>query len=368
MKIQDNKQEAFAVTKESQNKQRTVIGSLAGIMALITLVTIFTVVILRQTAARQKNEELAAQATQQQVSAGKEQAPYAETMQAVSQPIQLPDQMKAAQVQAGREFLTALENPYINEIAQEQVTEEIRQMMQDAADLGLDTLFVPLSSERGTLWQSSCPLVDFDVLDTLCQSAHEQGIALYGVYDLSWLAAQDGTMTEVPVVNAQTLDQIAAQLTELTEMGMLDGILLDGYQNPQTDYSYDQYVSSGQNTSLESYMNQCTELLVESAVDAVKAVDSQMPVGLAVDPVWATSEEAEGGLELAYTQTSLGTYHADTRRMIEDRLCDFVVVKNESSMGDESLPFETVASWWNQLLQGQEITAYMGHASSKAAT
>ena len=357
------------MTKENQRKEKTIIGSLAGIMAVITLVTIFAVVILRQTAARQQKEELAAQAAvQQTVEEQKEQTPQVQTMQAQAEPVQLPQQMKAAQVQPGREFLTALDNPYVSEIDEEQTAEEIAMMMQDAADLGLDTIFVELNSSEGTLWQSSCPLVSFDVLDTLYNDAHEQGLALYGIYDLSWLAMQDGTMVQQNSVNAQVLDQIANQLKTLVQEGKLDGILLDGYQNPETTYSYDQYSRSGQNISMDSYMNQCTELMVESAVDAVKSANAQLPVGLAVDPVWATSDQAEGGIELNYTQTSLVSDHADTKSMIQNGICDFVVIKNYSSMASETLPFETVADWWNRQLQGQTVTAYMGHASSLAAT
>ena len=69
------------MTKENQRKEKTIIGSLAGIMAVITLVTIFAVVILRQTAARQQKEELAAQAAvQQTVEEQKEQTPQVQTL------------------------------------------------------------------------------------------------------------------------------------------------------------------------------------------------------------------------------------------------------------------------------------------------
>ena len=122
------------MTKENQRKEKTIIGSLAGIMAVITLVTIFAVVILRQTAARQQKEELAAQAAvQQTVEEQKEQTPQVQTMQAQAEPVQLPQQMKAAQVQPGREFLTALDNPYVSEIDEEQTAEEIDRMMDMTA-------------------------------------------------------------------------------------------------------------------------------------------------------------------------------------------------------------------------------------------
>lgn len=52
--------------------------------------------------------------------------------------------------------------------------------------------------------------------------------------------------------------------------------------------------------------------------------------------------------------------------MIEQGLCDFVVVKNYGATASETLPFEQIADWWNDTLSQSGVAALMGHASSRA--
>ena len=94
--------------------------------------------------------------------------------------------MKGAQIEPGREFLTELsgaieaaeqrlsgeaQNAQTQtvtvEVNEEQAVQEIEDMVQSASEMGLDTLFVNLENAYGTLWNSSCPMVSFDVLGSL---------------------------------------------------------------------------------------------------------------------------------------------------------------------------------------------------------
>ena len=46
-------------------------------------------------------------------------------------------------------------------------------------------------------------------------------------------------------VDAQTLDQCAEQMKNIVSGSQLDGLLLDGYLNPETDYSYAAFTQTG---------------------------------------------------------------------------------------------------------------------------
>ena len=132
--------------------------------------------------------------------------------------------------------------------------------------MGLDTLFVNLENAYGTLWNSSCPMVSFDVLGSLSDAVHEAGMQLYGIYDLSFVAG-DGSMQYMRSVNAETLDQSAKQIAELASESKLDGILLEGYLNPETENSYDEFTRSGENVSLDTYMTQNTQIWLKCGRD-----------------------------------------------------------------------------------------------------
>ena len=375
-----------------EHKEKTIVGPLIGVILVITIIAAFAVVILRQTAAQEQKEELNAQAVQQaeqaqlQAQAATRSQPQEDAVAAASS-FQFPSDMKAAMVEPGREFLTVLsghieqaelalsgEEQQLQqqqtldppEIDEQQVRDEIDQMVQDAAELGLDTLFVSLENAYGTLWESPGAMTSFDALGYLYDSAHQAGLSLYGVHDLSFVVGGSGRMSYISAVDAQTLDQCAEQMKNIVSGSQLDGLLLDGYLNPETDYSYAAFTQTGANVSMDTYMTESTTLLVKTAREAAQEANASLPVGLAVSPVWATADEQEGGIDLAYTQTSLGAYHADTKGMIEQGLCDFVVVKNYGATASETLPFEQIADWWNDTLSQSGVAALMGHASSRA--
>ena len=367
------------------NKEKTIIGSLAGMMAVITLITIFAVVILRQTAAQQEKDEQAAQAVMAyELEQEQQKAAKAQPEVKAASTFVLPQEMKGAQIEAGREFLTELSYPIsqakkalagqisaqeASRVQPDEATafDEIDRMVEQAQELGLNTLFVQLNNAYGTLWQSRCSMTSFDALGALRERAHQADLQLYGIYDLSFLV-EGGQMSYLNSVDASALDASAEQIAELAAQTQLDGLLLDGYRNPQTDYSYYQMTLSGENKSLDEYLTQHTQILVENAVDTIRSANASLPIGLAVDPIWATAEEKAGGIQLDCSVTSLGTYHADTLGIVQQGLCDFVVVKNYNALGSQSMPFAEVAEWWNTALGQLQTTAYMGQASSLGAT
>ena len=183
-----------------EHKEKTIVGPLIGVILVITIIAAFAVVILRQTAAQAQKEEQTAQAVQAAQQAQQEQAqersqPQEDAVVPASS-FQFPSDMKAAMVEPGREFLTVLsghieqaelalsgEEQQLQqqqtldppEIDEQQVRDEIDQMVQDAAELGLDTLFVSLENAYGTLWESPGAMTSFDARGYLYDSAHQAG-------------------------------------------------------------------------------------------------------------------------------------------------------------------------------------------------
>ena len=236
-----------------EHKEKTIVGPLIGVILVITIIAAFAVVILRQTAAQAQKEEQTAQAVQQaeqaqlQAQAATRSQPQEDAVVPASS-FQFPSDMKAAMVAPGREFLTVLsghieqaelalsgEEQQLQqqqtldppEIDEQQVRDEIDQMVQDAAELGLDTLFVSLENAYGTLWESPGVMTSFDALGYLYDSAHQAGLSLYGIHDLSFVVGGSGRMSYISAVDAQTLDQCAEQMKNIVSGSQLDGLLLD---------------------------------------------------------------------------------------------------------------------------------------------
>ena len=364
----------------NESKQSALVKSLTGLMAVITVVMIVGVVVLRQTQQQREKEVYAAQIVEQeQIKKGEGLAPTFAKEKTIAQPYSMPQTMTAAQIKPGREFLTDLGSEAnrrkdagetkaagLQDEAwtdSSSVKEEIRDMVNNAQAIGLDTLFVTLNNPCGIIGSQEVPMTNFDVLGMLHSVASSAGIQLYGVYDLS-LCVEGDSVVPRSSVDAQVLDSNSRQLSHLAESGLLDGILLDGYLNEEDEMSYAQLVDSGENYTLDQYMTQSTSLLVKDAADTFRK--NGLSAGLAVDAVWATAQEREGGIEVEAEDSALGQYHADTKAMIENDIVDFVVVKNYSCIDEETLPFADVSDWWSELMGHQDIPVYMGFASSKA--
>ena len=84
--------------------------------------------------------------------------------------------------------------------------------------------------------------------------------------------------------------------------------------------------------------------------------------------MWANKADNEAGSDTSASFQALYDGHADTRKMIEDQLFDFVAVKAFGATGSSSVPFETVVSWWASLTQSQELPLYVIHAADKICT
>ena len=186
-----------------EHKEKTIVGPLIGVILVITIIAAFAVVILRQTAAQAQKEEQTAQAVQQaeqaqlQAQAATRSQPQEDAVVPASS-FQFPSDMKAAMVVSGEEQQLqqqqTLDPPEIDE---QQVRDEIDQMVQDAAELGLDTLFVSLENAYGTIWESPGVMTSFDALGYLYDSAHQAGLSLYGVHDLSFVVGGSGRMSYI---------------------------------------------------------------------------------------------------------------------------------------------------------------------------
>ena len=90
------------------SKEKSIIGPLAGVMAVITIIAIFAVVIFRQTVAQQQKEQKVAQAMTEikQEQEEEQQAQVAEaklmTADAAAASFSLPQDMKGAQIEPFR--------------------------------------------------------------------------------------------------------------------------------------------------------------------------------------------------------------------------------------------------------------------------
>lgn len=274
-----------------------------------------------------------------------------------------PSTMKGVFVTPGTDFLT---QPVGDEAKQKA---EIDEMVNQVKTLGMNTILMDLVTRDGTAFQldSIRSVSTFDAAEYLLSKAREQGLFVYGIYDVSYYPSGE-RIKQAGVKNTQHANLTDSVLADVVKQYQFDGILLSGCENPSGGDTFADYMQYGAGRTYEEYLQDNAAMLVTSAKAMVAKYAQNTQVGLLTDGVWATKEQEETGLEVTAAYTALQDGHLDSKTLAATAAVDFIAVRNYASTADTNAPFTTVAKWWDTQAQEAEIPVYMVHAADRACT
>lgn len=278
----------------------------------------------------------------------------------------VPDELRAVMISAGTDYLTT-DAP----LSSAELGGQLDRALAAAQELTMNSIIIDTKYRDAVLFTSdtleAAPL-EIDVTSYLADKAREMGFYVYATYDVSDLAGDDGKYLRAANADGRTLDSVRENIGSFAETYKLDGILLDGYENPADGQSYAQYLENGGGVGYQNYLRQVPSALVSAAASAVRERAPGTQVGLLADAVWENAAENPGGTDTKAERTALGYGNADTKAMVESGLFDFVMVKNYGSTNEETARFGVVAEWWKQVARGADTTLYMMHAADRVGT
>ena len=184
-------------------------------------------------------------------------------------------------------------------------------------------------------------------LERAVRKAHEKGMALYAVLDLS--ASADGAAPDLSQPAAA--DKAASDAAALAAVKGLDGLLLDGLAYGPDGGSYASYMKDGGGMGFDAYRRDRLTAAARQISAKVKEVNTGLYLGFTADPVWAAAETAEGGMPVAADAPQSYAAGADTLGWLQKGYFDWVMVR-VTSTGDGQVPFGTAASWWGEKAAG----------------
>ena len=276
----------------------------------------------------------------------------------------VPSEIRGVYITPGVDILTD------GGTAEAAVRSQVDKALQDAVNLTMNAVIIDTVHGEKVLFQTvDAPSVskDFDIMGYIVEKAREKNLYTYAIFDASFFQRRSSP-AGLLAVGAGTSSNLTSNLREFAIKYKLDGILLDGYQNLQSDDSYNVYLMAGGAIGFGNYMRETPAATVKSASKTIRECAKSTQVGLLADAVWQNAEQDEGGSQTKASYTAMGTANADTKGFVEDGLVDFVAVKNYSSLTDDAVPFSEVVSWWSDVAQEQGIPMYVVHASDKICT
>lgn len=277
----------------------------------------------------------------------------------------VPDEMRAVMLVAGRDYLTSPETTDRATIAG-----QIDQALNAAKELTMNTIIIDTKYKDQVLFSSktlSQAEVDLDCTDYITTKARDLGFYVYATYDVT--DGMDGNAyVRLSNSDGDTLDAVAESVGAFAEKYKFDGILLNNYYNAASGGSYAQYVQSGGGMGYQNYMRQVPAALVGTAVKSIRSHAPGTQVGLLAEAVWQNAADDPEGTETSAAFTALRDGNADTRAFAQSGDFDFVMVENYGSTNEQTARFGIVADWWSKVTSEASVPLYIMHASDRVGT
>lgn len=278
-----------------------------------------------------------------------------------------PDLMRGVWLTAGTDYLIS------GKETAAQIKKQIDSAFASLKEWEFNTVLIPLLYNGKALYPSTvyeaAALPEengeaFDPLAYILQCARDKGIYIYGILDCH-VSEEKGWD---PTLEADR-KKIKTAAAEAASRYALDGYLIEDYSYAYQDKgSEEAHQQQAPEVDFNQFMSNCIKEAVTDAVQAVRSINRDYYVGLLSNAVWAhaTSDERGSGTRGFYEDFTDG--RADTLNWLDDKLFDFVLVKDFGSTNLSTANFNTVLDWWNQVTKARGLPLYIAHASDRVGT
>lgn len=104
--------------------------------------------------------------------------------------------------------------------------------------------------------------------------------------------------------------------------------------------------------------------LIKTLSHDIHDLKPYVQLGISPFGIWGHQEETQG-LGSPTPLSSLETYHhsvfMDTRKWVKENLVDYIIPQLYWTKDDPSAPYEELARWWNDTVEGTKVNLYLGH-------
>ena len=268
-------------------------------------------------------------------------------------------------------------------------------ILDDCARWGINTVFLQVRPTSDALYdsdifpwsryltgsQGTAPANNFDPLDYWIDGAHDRGIELHawinpyritraGATDWDdvspdnpaaehpeWVIEYGGNYYYDPGLPA-VREMVIEGAVEIARNYDVDGIHLDDYFYPGTDFNDDAtYARYGGGLSLADWRRDNVNQLVEGLHDELAKYD--VTFGISPSGIWANQSTDPRGSATAGSEHYVKSY-ADSLCWIENGWIDYIVPQIYWEIGHSLADFATLADWWQNAVNGSDVTLYIG--------
>ncbi len=262
-------------------------------------------------------------------------------------------------------------------------------------------------SEWVTGTQGEAPADSFDPLSYMVESAHARGLLFHAwvnpyritagsktnvkhdvnalsddnpakVHPEYTVAYDDGCLYYNPGI-PEVRQMIVDGVKEIVDRYDVDGIHMDDYFYPYKVYQEDElgqrvecvfednaaFAAYGEGKELDDWRRENVTSLVSEISNVTKNASHRVSFGISPFGIWANKTSNENGSDTNAGFESYYDMYADTRGWVKDGYLDYICPQDYWGIGNEAASFDTVASWWDDVVKGTDAALYIGHAAYK---
>ncbi len=268
--------------------------------------------------------------------------------------VYLRNGMRAVTLTPGLDYCT-------EDISDSTLAAELPVLAAQIAAWGMNTVLINTDYEQQSFY-------DFElnsgtsVLGTTADYFREAGLSVFIVLDVNKMTqrlAEQG----IDIKNG-----FSAAVHKFVMKYPCEGILLTDYYTEDSSAMFAQYMRSGSGIGYKNWLYETNEYIVRSISEVIRRTNNSTAVGLMINDMWANASVNELGSDTADTVQAMYDGFSDTKKYIEKRYADFVMVKAYGSTSNYALNFDAVVSWWYDLCEANGAKAYIMHLNERIGT
>ena len=124
----------------------------------------------------------------------------------------------------------------------------------------------------------------------------------------------------------------------------------------------------GSYTDIREWRRNNTYTFVRNLSEAIKDLKPYVKLGVSPFGIWGHADETQGlgsDTPMTSSETYVHAVFADTRKWVKDEIIDYIIPQIYWNFDEASAPYGELATWWSEVVEGTNVSLYIGLANYK---
>ncbi len=156
--------------------------------------------------------------------------------------------------------------------------------------------------------------------------------------------------------NPEVVNYIAVTVYEIIKNYCVDGIHFDDYFYP---YNYPLPEGEDREGEIANNRREAVTQMIRLVHNVIKSIRPSVQFGISPFGVWKNKSSDIKGSESKNLESYYDVY-VDTVTWVEEGIIDYIAPQIYWTIDNKNSPYETLVKWWSDLVEGTDISLYIG--------